>query len=321
MRGNNYDIDFNETLDTMNNVSLDSGHNKDLSPESYQQLFKEAYAYAFRVIHAITNDTTLKQDILQDFSVTVLTNQSKYQHILQYKRTVYNVLRGIYANMLRKHKPEYTDNISDYEQSFHTQQDLQSKEAEYIESILYQVVQPSGRNNSVLTYERQLFLIKEYKAKPLTMKAFAKEKGVKHLSTMARLLNGSNKYVHPNKRSYEDQVKIQSKFNKAREKDPKLAIHKFAAAIGLDREVVRRIVTNGPQKDIGPNNTKFPPEIRESWKKEFKSRSKRLSQKAFCNKHGISTSTLHKLLKEGATPVDEPLTIQYFKMHHLGGMS
>ena len=47
----------------------------------------------------------------------------------------------------------------------------------------------------------------------------------------------------------------------------------------------------------------------------------KVSQRKFCKQSGISTATLHKLLTKGPKKVQEPLTIQWFKLFHIHGLT
>jgi DNA-directed RNA polymerase specialized sigma24 family protein len=164
--------------------------------ELEKNIFQKALEYAYKVVHSINPNPFEQEDLIQDFCYQVLNNPEKYHSILQHKSTVYNILKGLNSNAIRKKKPIYTDSFSDYQvQSNEKAFDQRSREQ--IESILYIKIKPNGRKDSLLPYQKQKEIISNYPKRKGTMRAYCKEHQIS-TATLHRLLkNGPGKIKTP----------------------------------------------------------------------------------------------------------------------------
>ena len=159
--------------------------------------FEQSLAYAKKVVRSITKDPVEQDDLVQEFSLEVLSRPEKYADIIEYKSTVYNVLKSKYSNDRRKLKAQASEFLPEIEAA--PSASAIDQERERIESILYSSIQQNGRKGSVHSFKEQQAIIKEYKQKQnrTTTRAFCKEKGIS-TGTLHRLLkNGPVKRQPP----------------------------------------------------------------------------------------------------------------------------
>ena len=162
---------------------------------TFDKLFQQAYSYASRIVFSLQADGIDCEDLLQNFSLTVLSNKEKYSTVINSKRGVYLTLEGLRNNELRKLSVRKREgNAHRVDSSLLASAvsspgdiNLSDKSRDYIESILYQMFKPNGRKNSVHSYSDQVSLIKEFKSSNLTTRAYCKINGIS-TGTLHRLL-------------------------------------------------------------------------------------------------------------------------------------
>ena len=163
--------------------------------KTFDDLFKQAYSYASKVVFSLKADGIDCEDLLQNFSLTVLANKDKYAQVINSKRGVYLTLEGLRNNELRKLSVRNREgnahriDSSLLASAINSPDDINllDKSRDYIESILYQIFKPNGRKNSVHSYSEQVDLVKEYKSSNLSTRAYCKTKGIS-TGTLHRLL-------------------------------------------------------------------------------------------------------------------------------------
>lgn len=149
--------------------------------------FEQSLRYARQVVKAITKDPVEQQDLVQEFSLEVLSRPEKYADIIEYKSTVFNVLKSKYSNDKRKLKAQANEFLPEIEAA--PSASAMDHERERIESILYNSIQHSGRKGSVHSFKEQQSILNDYKRRQskTTTRKFCDEKGIS-TATLHRLL-------------------------------------------------------------------------------------------------------------------------------------
>lgn len=160
--------------------------------DQQDDIFQTALEYAYKVVHSINKNPVDQEDLIQDFCYKVLNNPDKYNPILHHKSTVYNILKGLNSNAIRKHKPVYTDRIEDYEVP--ESRDYDARSRDHIESILRQKINPNGRKGSLLPLHKQKAIVENYPRRTGSMRDFCKEYEIS-TATLHRLLKQGPKPI------------------------------------------------------------------------------------------------------------------------------
>ena len=204
----------------------------DSTTTTFEQDFSKALQYANRVVFSFTNDPVEAQDLVQEFSVEVLSRKEKYAEILKHKATVYNILKSKFFNAQRKikeyafsdHFPNHSDesnygealtrnnqsSIDDLSVCSSSDPDY-GQQAEYLESILLRLIQPNGRKGAVHSYKAQQELIGKFNQSNKTTRAFCKEHGISTATLHKLLKNGPKKVPVPKSIEQFKMYKLQGK--------------------------------------------------------------------------------------------------------------
>ncbi|UII21579.1 hypothetical protein [Fulvivirga ligni] len=174
----------------------------------FQSRFNESLSYAKKIITKFFTDGDLQNDLLQDYSYEILSKPDKYFNLLKGKRTTYFILQSKAAHIRAKNRSylyhEYIENPAFSSDSFDTISEpaeyasvsMEEKYNDHLESILHSIFPPNGRKGSVLAYEKQVWLLKEYKSGGLSTREFCNHHKIS-TATLHRLLSQGPQKVKP----------------------------------------------------------------------------------------------------------------------------
>lgn len=194
--------------------------------KNFESDFTKALDYAKKVVFRFTSDPVEMDDLLQDFSLEVLSRKDKYADIIKYKITAYKILQCKFHNSKRKKKADafsdqyYAVDLFNFENDYHADDDhyknysrrlsssltspsnvdqINENHEEQIESILHLLVSPNGRKNSVHSYKKQNQLIQDYNKSNLTTRQFCEKRNISTATLHNLLKNGPKKVSVPKK--------------------------------------------------------------------------------------------------------------------------
>lgn len=185
---------------------------KDL--EKFDKNFQSALDYVKEVISQFARSNSEEEDLLQEFSLEVLSNKSHYASMIHDNKNVYFILKGISKSKYKMNSRDLSikEEIFYYEPSFvednnsDTQEEdisnsnkvtEQQHQLNQIESILYKVIKPNGRKNQVKTYLEQKLIITQYRKSKLSQRKFCKQKGISTATLNKLLTTGPQKRDEP----------------------------------------------------------------------------------------------------------------------------
>lgn len=301
------------------------------SQKQFQEAFETGYSYAKKIASRFSRTPEQREDLLQEFSLHVLSNEDKYKDIIKHKITVYRVLGDLYRKEKRQARnsfnsidqyeyiPELDDPkpVPEYDHISYDGISQREKETEYLESMLYKIFNPKQ-----IPYDKQVKILKEYNNPNVSVDDFCKQKKINRSTLMKLVKDGPKDYSSSRLTyTYEQQVDMLKEYSRFKESRPwdKYPELNFCKKNGIPRSSFQNILNRGARKAISQQKYTF--EEQEKILQEYHDRNRPLSTRAFCEKHGISTGTLHRLKTYGPVKHKEPISISIFKMRHIENKS
>ncbi|MEQ9303676.1 MAG: hypothetical protein RJQ14_07130, partial [Marinoscillum sp.] len=210
----------------------------------FDQEFEKALKYANKVVFSFTDDPVEADDLVQEFSLKVLSRPEKYGDIIQHKSTVYNTLKGIYNNQRRKLKPEFRESYDSVEHIDSIS--LNAANEKHLESIMYSCVQTSSGEKKPLSMKEQQHILKDWKMNSRSsMKKFCSEKRISE-SAFICWMNGQ--FETEAGVPFNIQKKIFSRFNELKNTpEAQFSIKSFCNEKGLSQTALYNILRDGPK--------------------------------------------------------------------------
>ncbi|MEM6734675.1 MAG: sigma factor-like helix-turn-helix DNA-binding protein [Bacteroidota bacterium] len=295
--------------------------------EKFQKDFAEALQYVHEVINQFARSRSEEEDLIQEFSLMIFSQPEKYAQQLDDNRNVYMILRSISKSKYKMNsrdvsineqilqfEPDYNDETDPDTEADIEQYDVSEKQRklDQIESILYKMIKTNQ-----ISYERQVQILNAYQ-RPISITEFAREKGVS-LFSMKQFVKETKEYRLGY--SYNYQKELLNKYKRQLSNKRPLTVNAFSIKHNINPATMALLIKNGAKKEQISYATKYSYKQRLDYYNEFQRRSSPPNQVEFCKSYNISSATLHRLLTYGPKKVEEPKSIQYFKLYHIQGMT